>query len=666
MASVDEAAISLSSEDTVGSRRALRGWYTRLVFVIGVAMTVVHLLVYTNVLFLDPYVFRSVHLSFAAVLAFFVYRGWRAAPTDRPSVIDVVLALAALVPTIYINQELEQLVFRIADWTAGDLVVAAITLVVVLEMARRMIGPALPLLALVFMAYAVVGPWLPGLLTHRGFTVERIVVFEFTTSGIFGVPLGVSAEIIFLFVLFGAFLHGSGVGQVFTDVARGLAGGTRGGPAKVSVIASGFFGMISGSAAANAAAVGAFTIPLMKSVGYRAHFAAAVEAAASTGGLIMPPVMGAGAFLIADYLGVPYGDVALGAAIPGFLYFFALFWMIDFEARRYGLTGMPRELLPKVGQVLRAHGYKLLPLAVLLYFLLYERSSVTRAALWSIVAVIVISFADRATRFTPRRLLRAGYDGAEGVITVAAATSCAGLIIGALVLTGLGGKLSQVLIELSGGNLLIALFMTTLLCLVLGTGLPPVASYAIPAAIVVPSLVELGKPVGMTPLAAHLFVFYFASIGAFTPPDMTAVYVASGIARSNVWTTALTAMRIGGAIYFVPFMFAYGPALLMNGEPMAIVLALFTASVGCIAFAGAVQGFLLKPANWLERPLLLVAAFFLVSAEPVTDAIGFGLIALTLLSQRFLGFGRTLPVVVAAQPVPIAGDGPAMAAESER
>jgi TRAP transporter 4TM/12TM fusion protein len=652
MLSEERGAVSLGGEAGAGNRRALDGWPRRLAFGIGVAMTAVHLLVYTNLLFLDPYVFRSLHLSLAAVLAFLLFRRSGGAPADRPTTLDVLLALAAIFPTAYIAHELEQLVFRIAAWTTMDVVAAAVTLLVVLELGRRMVGPALPILAMVFLGYALAGPLLPGFLAHRGFGLERILVFEFTQSGVFGVPLGVSAEIVFLFVLFGAFLQRSGVGAVFTEIAQALAGSRRGGPAKVAVVASGFFGMISGSAAANVAVDGNITIPLMKSVGYRAHFAAAVEATASTGGMIMPPVMGAGAFLMADYLGVPYGEVALAAAIPGFLYYFCLYWMIDLEAKQFGLAGAPRASLPEFGTVLRRRGYRLVPVAVLLYFLLYERSSITRAALSAIVAVIAVSVGDRSTRFTPGRLLAACYEGAEGILTVAAATACAGITIGALLLTGLGAKLSQVLIRLSGENLLIALVVTSLLCLILGTGLPPVASYAIPAAIVVPSLVELGQGIGLTPMAAHLFVFYFASIGAITPPDMIAVYVASGIARSNVWTTALTAMRIGGAIYFVPFMFAYGPALLMQGAPLAIGWSVATACLGCLAFAAGVQGYWLRRTTWWERALLLTAALCLVSTDLVTDAIGLGLVGLAFFSQRS---GRAGP---AAAPV-AGGEAPA-------
>ncbi len=606
-------------------------WY--IVRSIAIAMSVWQLIVLTAAP-TDPLILRAIHLAFIMAIGFLLMGFNKKSPRDRFSPIDVILALLSFAVVAYIMSDFDGLINRTGVVpTQMDVVVATLTVLLLLELTRRATGLVLPIIALVFMAYGLWGSNLPGLLRHSGYSYQRIVSFIFGTEGIYTIPLGVSATYVFLFIAFGAFLQVSGAGQVFTDLAQAIAGSTRGGPAKVAIFASALFGSISGSAVANVVTTGAFTIPLMKSIGYRPHFAAAVEAVASTGGQIMPPIMGAGAFIMAEMVGVPYVDIIVAAAIPALLYYFALFWMIDFEAVKYNLRGIPRNQLPDFWAVTKSQGYLLLPLVVLIYYLVIEQVSPIRAALISIVSILIISSVKRASRMGISKILDALNNSSTGMIEVASTCATAGIVIGVMGLTGLGVKFVTALVALSGGNLAVALFLTMIVSMLLGMGVPTTPAYVIVATTAAPALVKLGVP----PLAAHLFVFYFACISAITPPVALAAFAGAAIAKANMWKVGLTAVKIGFAGFIVPYMFVYGTPLLMMASWEKVLQAVVTACVGTVCLAGGFQGWFWKSLRWPQRLVLVVAAFGLIDPQLITDLFGVVSIAAVLLSVK-LGY----------------------------
>jgi TRAP transporter 4TM/12TM fusion protein len=553
----------------------------------------------------------------------------------------------------------------------GDLAFGILLTVLVLEGTRRTVGPALPVTALVFLAYAFAGPILPGALQHRGFSLELVMdQLYLSTEGIFGIPLAVSATYVILFVLFGAFLEKSGTGQLFTDAATALTGHTAGGPGKVACVSSGLFGTISGSAVANVMVDGWLTIPLMKRAGFRPAFAGAVEAVASTGGQIMPPVMGAAAFVMAEFLGVSYITIAKHALIPALLYYLAVFVAIHLEARRTGLRGLPREELPSLPRVLGTRGHLFFPVLIILGVMLAGYTA-PYAALWALWATAVlaahpalalplgalvpfgawlagqmpISWAAAAAaaavlakglwrepRLAWRPLLQALADGARNSLAVAAACASAGIVIGVIALTGLGLKFTGLVLTTARDALVPALLLTMVAGIILGMGMPTTPAYIVQAALLIPALIKLG----VVPIAAHLFVFYFAIISAITPPVAMAVYAAAGISGSNLWQTGLAAMRLGATGFIVPFMFVYGPSLLFLGDWVTVGVTLVSAAVGVTALAAGLHGYLVRPLYRWERGVLGVAALLLIKPGLLTDLGGAALLAGVVAAQRFL------------------------------
>jgi TRAP transporter 4TM/12TM fusion protein len=441
--------------------------------------------------------------------------------------------------------------------------------------------------------------------------------------GIYGLPIMVMASYLTLFIILAVFLTRCGSGKFFIDLAFALLGRQSGGPAKAAVAASCLFGTISGSGVANVIGTGSFTIPLMKRVGYRPHFAGAVEAVASSGGQIMPPVMGATAFVMAELMGSRYATVALAALVPALLYYLSLMLMVHFEARKLDLRGMTPGAVPRLWNVIRRDGYLVIPLITLVGLLAFG-SSIIRAGFWSIVAAFVVSIARPADRMNPRRLLEVLIDGAKLAVPVSTACAAAGLIIGAVTASGLGDRLSSVLISTAGGQLWAALLLTMLASFILGMGLTTTADYIILATLVVPALVQLGAPL----MSAHLFAFYFSSISGITPPVALAAFAAAGLAGAGVLETGWTAVRIGLAAFIIPYMFVYGPELTLVGTPLAVGWAIVTATIGIWALASGIQGWLLGPASWPERALCVAAAVLLIKPGVVTDAVGFVLFGL--------------------------------------
>jgi TRAP transporter 4TM/12TM fusion protein len=493
------------------------------------------------------------------------------------------------------------------------------------------IGWALPLTAIAFLLYALFGQHLPGLIRHTGFSVETIIdQLYLTTEGIFGIPLGVSATYVILFVIFGAFLEQSGTGQFFMDFATSLVGGAKGGPGKISVVSSGLFGTISGSAVANVMVDGWLTIPLMKRTGFKHEFAAAVEATASTGGQIMPPVMGAAAFVIAEFTGIPYIDICKHALIPALLYYLALFMAIHFEASKTGLLGVPKEERPKLKWVMITKGHLFIPLVVIVYFMLAGYTAMY-ACIYATLSVFLISLLRAETRMGLKKILGAMEYGAMNMLPVAAACACAGIVVGMINLTGLGLKFTSFVLIISGNSLVPALIFTMIAGIILGMGLPTTAAYIVQAALLIPALIKLGVPL----IAAHLFVFYFACISAITPPVAMAVYAAAGISGSNIWKTGIEAMKIGATGFIVPFMFVYGPSLLLIGSSTSIVTTIISASIGVVLLSAGLMGWFLKEATYLERAMLIAGAICLIKPGLYTDAVGLVLLIIVILLQKY-------------------------------
>jgi TRAP transporter 4TM/12TM fusion protein len=576
----------------------------------------------------EAYVMRGTHLAFALVLAFLVLPGLDG-KADRPGWIGWALVLAAAACALYPSAVLDYIrnrMYYVDDPRVADYVFGGGLILLLIEATRRATGWALPLTAIAFGTYGLtLGGQSPGIMLDQ---------LYLTTEGIFGIPLYVSATYVMLFILFGAFVERSGAGQLFMDFALALAGHTSGGPAKVAVITSSLFGTVSGSAVANVMTTGTFTIPLMKRSGYRPAFAGAVEAVASTGGQLMPPIMGAAAFVMAEFLGVSYLKVAAFALLPAVLYYVAVFMAVHFEARRIGLKGLPKADLPRLKQVLGERGHLFLPLFIIIGVLLAGRSAAF-AALVGIVSVIPTTWLRASTRrtFTWRLVIEALESGARNTLVVALACACAGIVIGTITLTGLGLSFTGVVLALSQNSLILALVLTMFAGILLGMGLPTTPAYIVQVALLVPALVKLGVMVE----AAHLFVLYFAVLSAITPPVAMAVYAANGLSGAGLMESSWAAVKLGLTGYIIPFMFVFAPSLLLIGEPARVVLAVVTAIIGVVCLAGSLhQYFLLGATRSWERVLLFVAALVLIKPGWATDILGLVLIALTLASQRWI------------------------------
>ncbi len=579
-----------------------------------------------------------VHLAFALVLIFLTY------PTfDKQSrfsrarwLIDGPLALASAVVGGYVVVNF----MEIAQRGAGDpsemtVLLGILATLLVLEATRRVIGWALPLLAIAFIIYAFVGPHMPGMLAHRGFDIERLAAtFYVSASGIAGTPLQVSATYVAIFVIFAAFLDVSGAGKFFIDWSYAALAWVRGGPAKVAILASSLMGTVNGSAVANTVATGTFTIPVMKRAGLHPNFAGAVEAAASSGGQIVPPVMGAAAFIMVEILGRPYSEIMVAAALPALLYYVALFVMVDFEVARQGIRGLPRHELPDAWAIFRSGWHLTAPLLVLIYLLVVVGYTPFKAAFYSALAVVVASWLSKNTRMGPAKLWEALRRGGTGMLEVAAACACAGITIGVLMLTGLALRLSGILIDFSGGSLFVLLVLTMLISIILGMGLPTSAVYIVLATLVVPAMTTLG----VDPLAAHLFVFYFGVMANVTPPVAIAAYAGAAIAGGDATKTGFIAFRLALSGFLLPFIWAYNPALLFQGDWQEVAMAAVSAIIGVVALAAAIQGYLLRThATWYQRLLLGAGALALIKPGLVSDLIGLGLIALAVLARFLLG-----------------------------
>jgi TRAP transporter 4TM/12TM fusion protein len=569
---------------------------------------------------------RSMHLAFMLVLTFVFFPFGRphfGAPLTRGFLIDVACIGVAVGAQVYTLANLDRFVDPGYSVTETDVLIGSLLIVAVLEASRRTVGWGLTLTAIFFLVQTWQADKFVSILYGPPNTWTSMVESFFgKEEGLYGIPVGIMSGVLILFILFAAFLTMTGIGDFFVRLATALAGRMTGGPAKVSVFSSALLGTISGSGVANVMMDGVFTIPMMKRIGYGATFAAAVEAVASIGGQIMPPIMAAAAFIMSDFVGVPFRTIAAAATIPAILYFFCVFVTVHLEARRLGLQKIPPEEMPRLGLTLRADGYLLLPIAALIGFL-YVGFSEEMAALMAIAATFLISFVRRRSALGPVRLLKAFESAARTGVTVAMAVAAAGLIIGCLFLSGIGMKFSYILVTLAGGQLWLALIYTTFAAFLLGLSLPTTAVYLTLAIIVAPGLVQMGVP----KMAAHMFIFYMGVTSDLTPPTCLSPFAAAAIAGSPPMATAWQAMRLGAVLYIVPFMFVYSPELLMMGSWPVILLALARAGLGVFCLAAALQGWMRCRATPAERAMLFAAAGLFIVPNVLADVVAVALLA---------------------------------------
>lgn len=602
----------------------------RVILVFGTVLALCALLWVSGVLFslfnltIYSMQYRAIFLWIVLTLIFLTRPLRKGGPKDRLPWYDTLLISASAITCGYIfllpGLVYEHYAYGMA--THLEVVLGIVLLVTLLEAGRRNIGLAMPIVVLFFIFHPLVGTFLPGALYSRAYSLPRAFHFLYLSpDGIFGLPLHVGATIITVFVLFGTFLQATGVGSFIIDLAMAIAGRWRGGPAKVSVFTSAAFGTISGSTVANVVVDGVVTIPLMKSLGYKPYYAAAVEAAASNGGQVMPPVMGAVAFIIAEVLAIPYWRICVYSAIPAILYFAAIYWQIDFEAGKLNLKGLPQDELPDFKKVLKKGWIYFLPfvfLFVALFVLLYSPEKSGAVAL---LGVFAMSFLKKETRLNPRKLAGAIVENAHGILTAGIACALAGVILGSVSLTGFGVKLSGLMVDISGGSLFLLLTLAALASFLLGMGMSSIPCYIMVSVMVAPAVIKLG----VLPIAAHLFVFWWAIVSFVTPPVAIAVYVASSIAGSDLWQTGIQATKLSIIAFIVPFMFCYNPELLLIGEPLKIVLTVGTAFLGIPLLAAGLEGYLWVKTNTYQRLLFIGGGLLLI--VPVHSAAIPGLIA---------------------------------------
>ncbi len=618
---IDETKEAKLEEALKGKQRQLKGYSFYIASALAAGTALYHL--YTAIAG-PPFaiLFRNIHWMLLATLIYIYFPANKKSPTDRVQLVDYLCVAITLVLGFYLWMNWDAIAARAGAPTQADIILGALLVIMVIEAGRRTVGWFIVIVALLFMVYAYFGQQMPGILAHRGYSIARIFPYLYLTdAGIFGIPLGVSSRFILLFIIFGAFLDRCGAGIFFRDLSLALTGRYVGGPAKSAVLFSAFIGSITGSSTANVVTTGTFTIPLMKRLGYKPEFAAAVEADASTGGQILPPVMGAAAFVMAEFLGRPYVDIMVAAAFPAFLYFFTSYFMIHYRALKENLVGLPKEELPRLKEVLKEGAYYFAPL-VLLVYMLFRGFSPSRSVFFAIVLTILLSWLKKETRMFPKDIIQALIDGVQKSLEVVAACAVAGIIIGMVTMTGLGLKFSTLIEMLSGGKLLWALPLTLIASLILGMGVPTTAKYIILATLVAPALVTMGAPI----LAAHLFILYFGTDADITPPVGLAAYAAAGLAGAHPLTTGWEALKMGITAYIAPLLFITGPALLLIGTPGEIALALPTAAFACVGLGAAMQGYFVRVMPFWHRPILFVGSVMLMETTLLWDLIGFALV----------------------------------------
>ncbi|WP_288604586.1 TRAP transporter permease [uncultured Treponema sp.] len=602
-------------------------------------------------------VLRATHLAFVQLLAFLLFPPTKNSPRNTLPWYDIVLGLIGMACWLYIVVNFDSLVRRSGNNTPLDVAVGIVGILVLFESCRRIVGLPIMIIAGSFIVFAFAGKYLPGFLHHRGYSLQRVVCHLFyNTEGIMGTPIGACSTFIFLFILFGALLEKTGIGHFFIDVCNALAGGASGGPAKVAVLSSALLGTVSGSSVSNTVGSGSFTIPMMKKLGYKGEFAGAVEAAASTGGQIMPPIMGAAAFLMAESLGLPYITIVKAAIVPAILYFTGIFITVHLEAKKLGLKGLPKDQLPRFMPLLLRKGYMILPLVVIIYFLCAGKTAVF-AALMGIIACVLVGFGvsvsdlahGRKPSFGGKDIVEIMCTAARNIISVAIACGMAGIIIGIVTLTGLGLRLGNGLVMLAHGKLLLTLVFTMVASIILGMGAPTTANYLITSTITAGAIISLG----IEPLAAHMFAFYFGIIADVTPPVALAAIAGAAIAKAKPMKTALNATKLAIGAFIIPYMFVYNSKMLMiNASALSVVMIIITAILGMFGISVALEGYGFNNTGFfynsrkgkatiiafdaVERLLFAIAGLLCVIPETKTDIIGVSLLAVLIAYQLIL------------------------------
>ncbi len=575
---------------------------------------------------------RAIHVSTMLVMSFMLYPLNKKAGFKKIPFYDWILIALSVSVAGYMWFNYLGVVQTAGNPNFTDTVFATLLVVLVLEGTRRVSGAPLVILSTIFLAYALWGRSIPGMFRHRGYTWAQMSNHLFAnTEGIFGTSVDVAASYIFLFIVFGAVMNKSGMGQFFNDVALGLAGWTKGGPAKVSVVASSLLGSINGSAVANVVTTGAFTIPLMKKTGYSKEFAGAVEAAASVGGQILPPVMGAAAFIMAEMLGMKYSAIAIAAAIPAIMYYLGVVLQVHYRACRLGLKGVSRENLPKVWEVFKARGHLVFPIVFLLYMLFFSGTTIIYAAFWSILVTIACAQLKKETRMSVKDVLDALVAGTKETVGVAMACACVGIVVGVISKTGFGLNMASAILALGGKSLLLTLVFTMVTCMILGMGVPSIPAYIITASIAAPALAKLGIP----HLASHMFVFYFGMFANLTPPVALASFAAAGLSGGDAMKTGWQSVKLALAGFIVPYMFVYcNELLLINTDLVTGIRVAIGGMLGVVLIASAVEGWMLTELPWLLRGLAMVGAFMLIDSGMITDMIGIGILLICVVQQK--------------------------------
>ena len=583
---------------------------------------------------------HAIHVGLILVLGFALYPAFKKSSRKKIAWYDwILIALAAAMP-VYVFIRYPTFISTGFQGETIDIVMGTILIVLVLICSRRLSGWALPILSVIFLLYALFGRSFPGIFQHRGYSWHRIVTYLTTDIyGIYGTSIKVAATYIVLFIIFGEVMNKCGMGQFFNDIANALAGHTKGGPAKVAVLASGFLGSINGSAVANVVTTGTFTIPLMKKTGYSKEFAGSVEATASVGGQLLPPIMGAAAFVMAETLGVKYGAIIKAAVIPALIYYLGIIIQVQMRATKDNLNGLPKDQMPKIKEVMKERGHLLIPIVFLLYMLIFSGVTVIRGAFWTIVVTIVVAQLRPVSRMSLRDICDAFVSAAKSTVSVAMACACVGIIVGVCGMTGFALNVAHAIISIGRQSLMLTLLFTMVTCMILGMGLPSIPSYLITATIAAPALVELGQP----EIAAHMFCFYFAMFANLTPPVALASFAAAGLSGGSPMKTGWQSVRLALAGFIVPFMFVYNPQLLLENVTLLTgIQVVVTACIGVVLIAAAVEGYLLGRMHVILRIIAGVGAFLLIDSGLITDIGGIVCLAVILLAQKYV-FHRARP-----------------------
>jgi len=628
---VDVQQLVEIEEKSLNSRKYI-GVFGKMVVLLAVIWTTFQLYM-SSIGVMDAVKFRAWHLGFLLLFSFIFYPATKKSVGNRklPTILDILCIILSAFVIFYFLFTYDTFVRdRAGENTTFDIYVGTLALILLFEASRRVVGIGLTLIALFFLTYNFFGAYIPGILGHYGFSIERVVnLMYWGGQGIFGTALGVSATYIFVFVMFGAFLKNSGFSDFINDLALTIAGRTAGGPAKVAVFASALMATVSGSAVSNVVTTGTVTIPMMKKAGYSKKFAGAVESVASTGGLIAPPVMGAAAFIMAEYLGVSYSVVLLAAIIPAILYYLTLFMIVHFEAKKMGLSGISKENIPNAKKVLKEGGHLFIPLVILLV-MLFGGFSPLYAAIISLISVVPTAAIRKSTRMSFSVVMDSIVEGAKGAISVGIACAVVGIVIATITLTSVGLIIGNNVLEFAGQSVLLAALLTALISIVLGMGVPATAAYIIVATISVPILTQLG----VAPIAAHMFAFYFAALSSITPPVALAAYAAAGIAGESPNKVAIESVRLGLIGFIVPFFFIFNPTLLLTGGTVVeYIYAGVTAIIGGVVLAAGLKGYMIRRTFIIERLLLLIAGISLIDTKLVINILTLAIVCGIVIMQ---------------------------------